>query len=67
MASLKVCGARAHPEDPGRGWVVGGTHGAAVRLGMKRSTLYSRMGKLGISRAASCHDEDTEILWILKG
>jgi formate hydrogenlyase transcriptional activator len=32
------------------GWVVGGPSGAAVRLGIKRSTLYFRMQKLGISR-----------------
>jgi formate hydrogenlyase transcriptional activator len=32
------------------GWVVGGPHGAAVRLGIKRSTLQFRMQKLGISR-----------------
>jgi formate hydrogenlyase transcriptional activator len=31
-------------------WVVAGPNGAAVRLGMKRSTLYFRMQKLGISR-----------------
>ena len=31
-------------------WVLGGPHGAATRLGMKRSTLQYRMGKLGISR-----------------
>jgi formate hydrogenlyase transcriptional activator len=31
-------------------WVVAGPHGAAVRLGMKRSTLQFRMQKLGISR-----------------
>jgi formate hydrogenlyase transcriptional activator len=31
-------------------WVVAGPNGAAARLGMKRSTLYSRMQKLGISR-----------------
>ncbi len=31
-------------------WVVGGPKGAAVRLGMKRSTLYKKMQKLGISR-----------------
>jgi formate hydrogenlyase transcriptional activator len=30
--------------------VVGGPHGAAVRLGMKRSTLIFRMKKLGIAR-----------------
>jgi formate hydrogenlyase transcriptional activator len=31
-------------------WVVGGPTGAAARLGMKRTTLISRMQKLGISR-----------------
>lgn len=31
-------------------WVVGGRNGAAARLGMKRSTLQFRMGKLGIAR-----------------
>jgi formate hydrogenlyase transcriptional activator len=31
-------------------WVVAGPNGAAARLGMKRSTLYFRMQKLGISR-----------------
>jgi formate hydrogenlyase transcriptional activator len=32
------------------GWVLGGPEGAAARLGMKRSTLYEKMKKLGISR-----------------
>jgi len=32
-------------------WVVSGPRGAAARLGIKRSTLYFRMRKLGISRA----------------
>lgn len=32
------------------GWVVGGPKGAATKLGIKRTTLYHRMGKLGISR-----------------
>jgi formate hydrogenlyase transcriptional activator len=31
-------------------WVVGGRCGAAVRLGVKRSTLIAKMKKLGISR-----------------
>src|SRR5262249_9096657 len=31
-------------------WVLGGTHGAAVRLGMNRSTLQCRLKKLGIAR-----------------
>ena len=32
-------------------WVVAGPNGAAARLGIKRSTLYFRMQRLGISRA----------------
>jgi formate hydrogenlyase transcriptional activator len=32
------------------GWVVGGTGGAAARLGLKRTTLIAKMKKLGISR-----------------
>src|ERR1700722_8581135 len=32
-------------------WVVGGRHGAAERLGMKRTSLVYRMQKLGITRA----------------
>lgn len=31
-------------------WIIGGPHGAAKRLGMKRSTLQFRMQKLGIIR-----------------
>jgi formate hydrogenlyase transcriptional activator len=31
------------------GWQVGGRDGAAARLGLKRTTLISRMKKLGIS------------------
>jgi len=31
-------------------WVLGGTRGAASRLGMKRTTLQSRMQKLGVTR-----------------
>jgi formate hydrogenlyase transcriptional activator len=31
-------------------WLVGGPQGAAVRLGLKRTTLIYRMGKLGIPR-----------------
>jgi len=31
-------------------WVIGGSNGAAARLGMKRTTLQSKMKKLGISR-----------------
>ena len=32
-------------------WVIGGTKGAARRLGLKRTTLTSMMHRLGISRA----------------
>jgi len=32
------------------GWILAGPHGAAARLGMKRTTLQSRMTKLGIRR-----------------
>jgi formate hydrogenlyase transcriptional activator len=31
-------------------WIVGGTAGAAAKLGLKRTTLISKMKKLGISR-----------------
>ncbi len=31
-------------------WVIGGTAGAATRLGIKRTTLHSKMQKLGIAR-----------------
>ena len=32
------------------GWVIGGQRGAAARLGLKRTTLITKMKKLGISR-----------------
>ncbi len=38
------------------GWVIGGAKGAAVRLGLKRTTLISRMSKMGISRLPSRAD-----------
>ncbi len=43
---------RAHILDALRAtnWVLGGPHGAAVRLGVKRTTLAARMEKLGIGR-----------------
>jgi formate hydrogenlyase transcriptional activator len=37
------------------GWVVGGATGAAVRLGLKRTTLIAKMKKLGISRPTQQH------------
>ena len=33
------------------GWVVGGAKGAAVKLGVKRTTLVSKMKRLGISKS----------------
>ena len=36
------------------GWRVSGQNGAALRLGLKPSTLESRMSKLGIHRPTSC-------------
>jgi formate hydrogenlyase transcriptional activator len=33
-------------------WVIGGPYGAAVRLGLKRTTLLSKMTRLGITRQA---------------
>lgn len=32
------------------GWVIGGVHGAAAQLGLKRTTLIHKMKKLGIQR-----------------
>ena len=40
------------------GWIVGGLRGAAARLGLKRTTLISKMRKLGISRPVRQHDID---------
>ncbi len=36
-------------------WQVGGASGAAVRLGMKRTTLQSKMAKLGLERPTTTH------------
>jgi formate hydrogenlyase transcriptional activator len=51
-------------------WVIGGLNGAAVRLGLKRTTLVAKMQKLGISRVAAepriAHldsDEQTVVTW----
>jgi len=37
------------------GWVIGGPHGAAARLGLPRTSLISKMKKLGIARPSSKH------------
>ena len=44
-------------------WVVAGPHGAATRLGMKRSTLASRMAKLGIGRPPESLSEKSS--WVV--
>jgi formate hydrogenlyase transcriptional activator len=40
------------------GWVVGGPHGAAAKLGLKRTTLLAKMRRLGISRPISFEETD---------
>jgi formate hydrogenlyase transcriptional activator len=40
------------------GWIVGGPRGAAARLGLKRTTLITKMKKLGISRPVRKDDMD---------
>ena len=40
------------------GWVMGGSQGAAARLGLKRTTLLAKMKKLGISRSVRQNDVD---------
>jgi formate hydrogenlyase transcriptional activator len=43
------------------GWMIGGPRGAAARLGLKRTTLITKMKKLGISRPMQ-QDEMDELL-----
>jgi formate hydrogenlyase transcriptional activator len=38
------------------GWVIGGSGGAAARLGLKRTTLIAKMKKLGIARPVRNND-----------
>jgi transcriptional regulator with GAF, ATPase, and Fis domain len=42
----------------GAGWVIGGSKGAAAKLGVKRTTLIAKMKKLGIYRPGRGSDED---------
>src|SRR5271155_3111353 len=42
------------------GWIVGGPRGAAVKLGLKRTTLLAKMKRLGISRPIN--QEGTDVL-----
>ena len=43
------------------GWVIGGSSGAAARLGLKRTTLIAKMKKLGISRPLRPSETDAQI------
>ena len=47
------------------GWIVGGPRGAAVRLGLKRTTLIAKMKKLGISRPATENQADQALQELL--
>ena len=40
----------------GAGWVIGGSKGAAAKLGVKRTTLIAKMKKLGICRPGQGND-----------
>jgi formate hydrogenlyase transcriptional activator len=40
------------------GWLIGGPTGAAAKLGLKRTTLISKMKKLGIARPARQSNQD---------
>jgi formate hydrogenlyase transcriptional activator len=42
------------------GWIVGGPRGAAMKLGLKRTTLIAKMRRMGISRPTS--QEGSEVL-----
>ena len=46
------------------GWVIGGSKGAAARLGLHRTTLINRMKKLGISRPARENGEPDNHLFV---
>jgi formate hydrogenlyase transcriptional activator len=45
----------------GVGWVVGGSKGAAAKLGLKRTTLICKMQKLGIFRP--CLQGSQDVIW----
>jgi formate hydrogenlyase transcriptional activator len=45
----------------GVGWVIGGAKGAAVKLGLKRTTLICKMQKLGIFRP--CLQSSQDVIW----
>jgi formate hydrogenlyase transcriptional activator len=43
-------------------WMIGGAEGAAAKLGLKRTTLFYKMKKLGISRPASSRGEKVPVV-----
>jgi len=56
---------RAHILDAlhATNWVVAGPHGAAARLGLKRTTLLGRMEKLGIVRPLAIPSRSRQAAW----
>lgn len=44
-------------------WVIGGSAGAAAKLGLPRTTLIARMQKLGISRETSRPHVEQPAAW----
>jgi transcriptional regulator with GAF, ATPase, and Fis domain len=46
------------------GWIIGGPHGAATKLGLKRTTLLARMRRMGISRPNS--QEGTDVFGVAR-
>jgi formate hydrogenlyase transcriptional activator len=46
------------------GWVVGGPHGAAAKLGLKRTTLLAKMRRMGISRPIP--QDGTDVIGIVR-
>jgi transcriptional regulator with GAF, ATPase, and Fis domain len=57
MASRPSVAGRAHIEQVlhDTGWRIRGPHGAAARLGLKPTTLESRIRKLGLTRPGTSH------------
>jgi transcriptional regulator with GAF, ATPase, and Fis domain len=43
------------------GWVIGGSNGAAIKLGLKRTTLIEKMKRLGIARPAQVNTAEAQI------
>ena len=41
-------------------WIMGGSRGAAARLGLKRTTLQSRMKRLGLAPSRRYAAQETE-------